>query len=132
LTVVTASSCRIVRLPARHFLDLLRADVNLATTVQHLLSDEVIDQAARIAEFACLNARQRLENFIWRFTREIASTTDKSRLRLPLKQWEMAQFLAITPGYLCRLLDRLEADEIISRQNGWIVIPKHNKLWHRA
>jgi hypothetical protein len=30
------------------------------------------------------------------------------------------------------LLDELEAEEIISRKNGWIVIPRNNNLWHWA
>jgi CRP-like cAMP-binding protein len=133
LTATTASRCRLIRVSASRFMELVRGDPALAMTVQHILSDEVINQAARIAEIACLNARQRLENFIWRITQQTDGSTQKqSRLQLPLKQWEVAQFLAITPGYLCKLLSELEAEEIISRKNGWIFITTNQNLWHRA
>lgn len=133
LTAITGSRCRLIRLSAKRFMDLVREDAQLAITVQHILSDEVITQAARIAEFACLSARQRLENFIWRITQQNgAATQPESKLQLPLRQWEVAQFLAITPGYLCRLLAELESEEIIIRRNGWIVISTHNNLWHRS
>jgi CRP/FNR family transcriptional regulator len=132
LTATTASRCRLIRLPAERFMELVRSDPALGITVQHILSDEVINQAARIAEIACLNARQRLENFIWRITQQTdAPPQNQSRLQLPLKQWEVAQFLAITPGYLCRLLSELEAEEVITRRNGWIFISTNHHLWHR-
>ncbi len=133
LTAITASPCHVIRLPAKHFMDLVRADSTLAMTVQQILSDEVIHQAARIAEIACLSARQRLEVFIWRITQQSDSRSrNESRLQLPLRQWEVAQFLAITPAYLCRLLAELESEELISRRNGWIVVSTHNNLWHRV
>lgn len=132
LTAITASGCRLIRLSSERFLELVRGDPKLAMTIQHILSDEVINQAARIAEFACLSARQRLENFIWRITQQRHSTTHtESKLQLPLRQWEVAQFLAITPGYLCRLLADMESEKIITRRNGWIVILANNHLWHR-
>jgi len=54
-----------------------------------------------------------------------------SRFQLPLKHWEAAQLLAITPTYLSRLLTELESEEIISRKNGWISVNKPASLWHR-
>jgi CRP-like cAMP-binding protein len=133
MTATTASTCRLRRIPEDQFRALLLEDAELNLSVHQILSGEIISQAARIGEIACLTARQRLENFIWRITQHNDSAPqEESKLQLPLRQWEVAQFLAITPGYLCRLLDELEAEEVISRQNGWIVIPRHNNLWHRA
>jgi CRP-like cAMP-binding protein len=131
MTATTASTCGLRRIPEDQFLALLLHDTELNLSVYQILSEEIISQATRIGEIACLTARQRLENFIWRITQHGDSDTrNESKLQLPLRQWEVAQFLAITPGYLCRLLDELEAEEIIRRKNGWIVIPRHNNLWH--
>jgi len=129
ITATTASNCRLRRIPEDQFLALLLEDAELNSSVHQILSGEIISQAVRIGEIACLTARQRLENFIWRITQHgDPSQQNRSQLQLPLRQWEVAQFLGITPGYLCRLLDELEAEEIIHRKNGWIVVPRHNNL----
>jgi CRP-like cAMP-binding protein len=133
VTAITASPCRLMRISAGQFRNLLGQDTELGLSVHHLLSAEVINQAGRISEIACLTARQRLEKFIWQIAKQTNSEgLQSSKLQLPLRQWEVAQFLGITPGYLCRLLDELEGEEIIHRKNGWIVIPRHNKLCHWA
>jgi CRP/FNR family transcriptional regulator len=133
IAATTASACRLMRIPEEQFRALLLEDTELNLSVHQILSEEIISQSARIGEIACLNARQRLENFIWRITQHRNSAPqNESQLQLPLRQWEVAQFLAITPGYLCRLLDELESEEIISRRNGWLIIPINNNLWHRA
>jgi CRP-like cAMP-binding protein len=133
MTAVTASPCRLIRISAPRFMDLLGQDTQLGLSVHHLLSAEVINQAARISEIACLSARQRLENFIWQITKQAKPNgrPQSSKLQLPLRQWEVAQFLAITPAYLCKLLAELESEEIIVRRNGWIIVCAPGSLWHR-
>lgn len=132
MTAITASPCRLMRISAGQFRDLLGENTQLGSSVHHLLSAEVINQAARITEIACLTARQRLENFIWQITKQTKpDEPQSSKLQLPLRQWEVAQFLAITPAYLCRLLAELESEEIIVRRNGWIIVCALGSLWHR-
>jgi CRP-like cAMP-binding protein len=101
--------------------------------IQDNLSAEVLNQAARMSEMACLPARQRLEQFLWKIAEQKGEgeTTD-FKLQLPVKQWEAAQLLAITPTYLCRLLAELETEEVISRKGGWITLCKPASLWHRV
>lgn len=132
MTAITASPCRLIRISAGQFRELLHQDSQLGSSVHHLLSGEVINQAARITEIACLTARQRLENFIWQITKQAEpNQLENSKMQLPLKQWEVAQFLAITPAYLCKLLAELESEEIIVRRNGWIIVCALGSLWHR-
>ena len=132
MTAITASPCRLMRISAAQFRDLLVRDSQLGSSVHDLLSSEVINQAARITEIACLTARQRLENFIWQITKQTKpNEPQSSKLQLPLKQWEVAQFLAITPAYLCKLLAELESEEIIVRRSGWIIVCALGNLWHR-
>jgi CRP-like cAMP-binding protein len=131
-TAVTASPCRLMRISAGQFRDLLGRDTELGFSVHHLLSAEVINQSARISEIACLTARQRLEKFIWQIAKQTKTgEPQSSKLQLPLRQWEVAQFLAITPAYLCKLLAELESEEIIVRRNGWIILCELGNLWHR-
>jgi CRP-like cAMP-binding protein len=86
-----------------------------------------------MSEIACLPARQRLEQLLWKIGEQLGeSQTTNFKVQLPLKHWEAAQLLAITPTYLSRLLAELESDEIISRMNGWIIVRKPASLWHRV
>jgi CRP-like cAMP-binding protein len=131
-SAVTASSCRLTHVSAKRFLDLLKVEPALGIQIQHILSEEVLHQAARMSELACLPARQRLEQLLWKIAEHMNPTqTVDLRLALPLKYWEAAQLLAITPTYLSRLLNELEAEKIINRKNGWIGLSRRDTLWHR-
>ena len=125
---VTVTQCTLSRWSARSFVSLLDTDTSLAARVREILSDDILDHVARISQLTCLPARERLEHLLRQFCEQLGSENlyrhpDRSaRLQLPLKQWEVAQFLAITPAYLCRLLAELESEEIIVRRNGWIIV----------
>lgn len=134
---VTVTQCTLTRWSAREFVSLLDTDNSLAARVREILSEDIFDHVARISQLTCLPARERLEQLLWQFCEQMGSEnlhrqSDRtSRLQLPLKQWEVAQFLAITPAYLCRLLAELESEEIIVRRNGWIIVGALGNLWHR-
>jgi len=134
---VTVTHCTLSRWSARSFVSLLDNDTGLAARVREILSDDILDHVARISQLTCLPARQRLEYLLRQFCEQLGSEDlyrqpDRtSRLQLPLKQWEVAQFLAITPAYLCRLLAELESEEIIVRRNGWIIVGALGSLRQR-
>jgi len=46
-----------------------------------------------------------------------------------LKNWEVAQLLALTPQHLCRLVKQLENEGLLMRKNGWIILSDPKKLW---
>ena len=134
-SAITATACTLTRFSARRFLDLLKEDSRLCLFVYQVLSDEILSQAARMSEIACLPARKRLEQLLWQIRdkdppHETANA--HRRFQLPLKHWEAARLLAITPTYLSRLLAELESEAIITRKNGWIVVEKPTSLWHRV
>lgn len=133
-SALTVTSCRITPLPARAFLDLLAADSELAAQLHEMLSGEVLDQAAHISQLACLPARKRLELLFWQLLVEQGLATCKSEIKfqLPLRHWEAAQLLAVTPAYLSRMLSELERDGLISRKQGWIIVPDPNCFWHES
>jgi CRP/FNR family transcriptional regulator len=135
-TAVTITRCALTRWNSGKFLSLLATDVALAARVREFLSDEVLDHVSRISQLSCLPARQRLEQLLWQFcerfpTHHTASRLEEtSRLQLPLKHYEISHLLSITPTYLCRLLNALEKENVISRSKGWIIISKPSELWH--
>lgn len=133
----TVTRCTLLRWSAPRFLSLLDHDTTLATNVRGILSDEILDHVARISQLTCLPARQRLEQLLWQFCERFGSDHWKtsrttSKLQLPLKHYEIAHLLSITPTYLCRLLNALQAEQVITRSKGWIVINKPSELWRNV
>ncbi len=135
-TAITITRCALTRWSSGKFLSLLATDVALAARVREILSDEVLDHVSRISQLSCLPARQRLEQLLWQFCERFPPNHNstrgetRSRLQLPLKHYEIAHLLSITPTYLCRLLNALEKENVISRSKGWIIISKPSELWH--
>lgn len=126
---ITVTECTLSRWSARSFVSLLDTDTGLAARVRELLSEDILDHVARISQLTCLPARQRLEHLLWQFcerTRPSGAplTEQTSKLQLPLKHYEIADLLSITPTYLCRLLNALEQENVITRRKGWIIVKK--------
>lgn len=127
-TAITVTRCTLTRWSARSFVTLLDNDTSLAARVREILSDDILDHVARISQLTCLPARQRLEQLLWQFCERLepslgGETSDTtSKLQLPLKHYEIAHLLSITPTYLCRLLNALEKENVITRSKGWIIV----------
>ena len=130
----TASAVTITRSSLSHFAadqfrDLLRDHPSLSWQVHRMHSSELYLQTIRLSELANCQARKRLKQLLC----ELAASQERSgkdrsgaareiKLQLPLKHWELAEVLAITPVYLSRLLRELENEGVIRRCKGWIVI----------
>lgn len=130
-SAVTVTHCKVSRLSTQAFLDLVGSDAQLAADLREMLSAEILDQTARISQIACLPARRRLEQLLWQLATDQSVIDGKSELKfqLPLRYWEAAQLLAITPTYLSKLFRELEQENVISREKGWIVIRQPARLW---
>jgi CRP-like cAMP-binding protein len=131
---VTVTHCTLSRWSARSFVSLLDNDTSLAARVREILSDDILDHVARISQLTCLPARQRLEQLLWQFCERLGPHRDgqpseaTSKLQLPLKHYEIAHLLSITPTYLCRLLNTLEQENVITRSKGWIIVREPEAL----
>ena len=135
-TVVTATSCRLSRWRSEEFVSLVAQDASLSYRVLEMLSTDVLDHISRISQLTCLPARQRLEQFLWQLCERLGPddivqrAESAAKLQLPLKHYEIAELLSITPTYLCRLLNALEMESVITRSKGWIMVSKPSELWH--
>lgn len=131
VTAVTLVETRVRRIPAKVFCRLLQADEQFAWGVRRMQSREAFDNVARIAQLGCVLARQRLEHLLSLLIKaqEVKVPGGAVRLELPLKNWETAQLIAVTPAYLSRLLSQLERAGVLRRRGGWIIVPEPHKLW---
>ena len=128
----TLMYCQLRMISASAYLDLLATNIKFASFSQQALSREAYEQITPMVELGCCSARYRLERFLWALASEFRQpgAQEEVCLRMPLKNWEVAQLLAITPAYLCRLLNQLEEEKILRRKNGLLFIPEPERLWH--
>jgi CRP-like cAMP-binding protein len=105
-TATTLTKCTLRSIPAAVFAGHLTSDICLSLEVNRMLSTEILGDRGKIVTLGCMSAAERLR----RFLRELISEEDlndpekKGRLELPLKSYELAEIVAVTPQHLYRLL----------------------------
>ncbi len=135
VTAVTITRCELRRMPSDIFVPLLKTDPTFLWQILEALSTDIYAQYDHAAELGCCLARQRLEHFFWLLASSSFESTQSKRkvhLQLPVKHWELAEWLAITPSYLSRLLKQLEKEGLLKRKRGWLIISNRTDLWHLA
>ena len=128
-SAVAVTPCRLRRLTRETFLDLMARHEGLSWHVHQMHSREVLSQFEQMADLGTATSRQRLERILRRLTKASPpSGAAGVRLSLPLKRWELASLIAVTPEHLSRLLRRLRDDGLIRIDDGYIFIPDVRRL----
>jgi CRP/FNR family cyclic AMP-dependent transcriptional regulator len=121
LTAVAISACDISRISAQRFTSLLKEGGQVSWRVHLEHAHELLRESIQTAELACLSARERLESFLILLRTEYVRGGDVP-LELPMRDWEIAQLLAITPQYMSRLMSELEGQGRLQRRgHRWIL-----------
>ena len=96
-----------------------------------ILSRGLRSSMLSISEQSCLSGRQRLEKFLWEVVQMQNGIVPQRpiKIQMVLKNWEVAQLLALTPQHLCRLVKQLENEGIVMRKNGWLILSDPKRLW---
>lgn len=113
VTAMPVRTAVVVRVPVDEFERRLWASRRLAW---YALREQCLDEQrshARIAAFACLSARERLEAVIAEVTGEPGPCDGAP---LPLRDWELAQLVGVTPQYLCVLVHELRDEGLLERR----------------
>jgi CRP-like cAMP-binding protein len=96
-----------------------------------MLSQEIFNYGKAFCNLGCLPAIDRLKRLLYEIMQDINPTSsikEQVELKVPLKQSELAQMLAITPEHLCRLMKQLERDGIIKREKGLLILSNIQSL----
>jgi CRP/FNR family transcriptional regulator len=131
VTAVTVSSCRLACVGAEEFRRLVKTDPLLSWRLHEMHSREVYDERVEAAELTAASARERL----WHFLRGLAPATvaegngAEVRVEVPLRQWEMAQLIGVTPSYLCQLLGELDRAGVVRKEGDYLVLRDHGGGW---
>jgi CRP-like cAMP-binding protein len=70
------------------------------------------------------SARKRLCELLWQLlsSREPDQHQNGTYLKLPLKQWEVAQLIAVTPEHLNRIVKEMQRQGILQWTKGTVTI----------
>ena len=133
-TVSTISPAQICSMPREMFVEMIREDREFSWNVHHQQSLQIMNQKQRLTGLACMGAEKRLAAFLtWALTefkptKESETNTSCIPLRIPFKQLEIAQFIAVTPEHLNRLLREMEEKGVIQRHTDRICVLNESAL----
>jgi CRP-like cAMP-binding protein len=126
----TATKCRLRRIDARAFRCLLEADQQLVLDSLRLCAEELEDLMAQ-SGVGRLLARRRLERLLYALAPACGTIAHSGlRLSLPVRHFELAEAIMVSPQYLSQLLKGLESDGLIRRQGGRLFLLDPDQLWH--
>jgi len=129
VSALALDRCCLTRLPKQQFLRMAYTKPECIRQLCYVHSQNLHETIARISGMACFSGRRRVEQLILRLMQsENPSSGRKARVRFPLKEHEVAQLLSITPEHFSRLLSRMVREGILSRERGWIVVARPDKL----
>lgn len=113
-TAITVTPCYLARIEASRFRNRVFTDRQLSWRIHRMHGEEIYEQAAAAADHKTAPARKRLERFLARWVPHTVAA-DKNGfvpVELPLRQWEIAQLIGVTPQYLCQLFAELEREGV--------------------
>ena len=134
VTATTLNECTVQRIPADLFNTLLATNPEFSLHVHQMHSQESIAHITHLAQLSCLPAQDRLGHLLWRLAHalELNNASGEVLLRSPLKHWELAQLIAVTPEYLSRLLKKMQLEGALRQKKGFMIIHDVRKLWHTS
>ncbi len=111
-------------LSSNAFLDLVKTNCQFSYQLNMLLSRELVSNGERLEANSCMPARDRLKFFLSELIQEQEPGEGQKlpEYLVPLNNYELAEIIAVTPEYLCRLLKEMEQDRIVRRQHGALVV----------
>jgi CRP-like cAMP-binding protein len=130
VTAFTCSDTVLTRVPADTFRALLLRDPRVSLQIHQAHSRELCRQTTWIGQMCSLGSLKRLQCVLCRFvaTQSLLTCGSTIKLQLPIRHWELAEFIGVSPEHVSRLLGDMEANGLIRREKSWIVIPDPKRL----
>jgi len=121
---IAITSCGVIRMDVREFLDRLRTDRDFSWRLHEMQSREICGDCDHVAELGCVPAVVRLQRLLLHLAGSFGSRRGEGEilLKLPLKKWELAQIVGVTPQYLCQLFADLEHAGVLDRRGPVIAL----------
>ncbi len=132
ISATTITTCGLSYISSDRFISLLKRDPRFSWFVQVEQSRETYERVTHIVQLGCSSARQRLEELFWKLAsaNPRGEGENEARIALPLKQWEVAELIAITPEHLNRVVKQMQREGILQWKKGAVVILDLQSLRH--
>jgi CRP-like cAMP-binding protein len=114
VTAITLSPCLLSKMEAGTFRDRVRSSPEFSWHLHIAHSRELQEETVQRADFASLTAKERLVRVFVRLA-GVDGEGGAVTVRVPLKQWEIARLIGVTPQYVCQLMAQLESEGMLER-----------------
>lgn len=109
---------------AELFVPLLKADSRFSWLIQLEQSRQARQFVSHILQLGFCSARRRLGELLWQLisANPFDEQQKAANLKLPLKQWEVAQLIAVTPEHLSRIAKQMQREGILQWTKGTVTV----------
>ena len=121
-TVTALTLCRVRRVRAAELRERVIADPVLSRQLHLAQSRDMLATLTLLAQVTRWSSRRRFEHLLETLSNTRPASGATLRVHLPLKQWELAQLLGITPPHLSRMLGRMEEQGALERHRGSVFL----------
>ncbi len=134
LTLVSAelvTDAQLRRISADTFCQALQHDAALSWAFHQTQSKLLWRFVNKLVQFGCHSVQERLEQLLWQLVQVVQpDVTDGKpvRITMPLKYWEIAELIAVSPEHLCRVIRSMESQGTLRRDKGRLVVLEPEKL----
>ena len=115
VSATAVTDCESSYISAGLFVPLLKADARFSWLIQREQSRHSSQLLSHIMQLGFRSARNRLGELLWQLisATSVSEHVREAHLSLPLKQWEVAQLIAVTPEHLNRLVKQMQQEGIL-------------------
>jgi CRP-like cAMP-binding protein len=135
-TVMTLSSCRLYRIDAGAFFDLIETDSQFFERIFRALCRQNYALKICSAQSSSLPLRPRLEQLFWQLLQaqsrdgaEPNGAQGECKLLAPATNKYLAQMLGVTPEYFSLTLGMMEKEGVLRRRKGRLTFLAPERLW---
>lgn len=121
-SAVTATEARICGIPSDEYVNALQSNLALLIEIHRVLNNQNLDALRQAGKLGGDSAKCRLLSFLAGLIPTKSGDALRRRIQLPIREWELAQLLAITPWHLSRLLRECVAGGLLEKEKGWLVV----------
>ncbi len=123
-TATTVTPCHLRPITAKCFFHVLKTNEAFSQEMYRLLSQEVISNLRKVEEVSCLSAKERMRQFLCQLVAELSPEKPQAHqhFQIPLKQYELAQIIGVSPEHLCRVVKELEQEGVLKDSKGILTI----------
>jgi CRP-like cAMP-binding protein len=131
VTAETITRCKVCFVPGEAIRKAMDTNMKFSRWILTLLGRGLQAGILGISEKSCFSGRHRLLRFLRKLIQAQVRSGGEGpiKVQMILKNWEVAQLLALTPQHLCRLFRQLEDEGIAIRRKGWLVFPEPDRFW---